>query len=848
MKNIVITGGLGYIGTELCRIYSGIARLNNITVIDKCFFSSRVSQLKKWGINFVQKDILDKENIKKYLADADIVHHLAGITDVAYVKKDSSEEQDKIISEVAIKGTENIIKSIPKNCHIIFPSTHVIFDGLKVSKQNIDENFEASPMLAYSKGKHINESQIVNSGMNFTIFRLGSAYGYSGDATRYKIMPNLFSKISSENGVIKLFSGGKQLKSLVSVIDVARAFFEATLNNKFHNQIFNLSNENTTVKDVADICKKTNPKLKIEMTKDEIPNPGYTLSNTKLKNTGFKFLYNLEQSISEMVTLWGDQNIDNKILEYLERGDKEFIDDRGLISNYELTEPINLIGYIESKKGTVRANHYHPIQEQKCLLISGQYISVIQDLNSSIIETKIINPKDMVITKPNVMHTMVFTKDSVFLNLVRGEREHENYGITHTIRSIIVDENFRKQLLENYQKECRVCGEQNFERIINLGKQPLANNLIKPSEKYETYPLELNKCKNCDNFQLSVSVRPEKMFSSYLYKSSAAKPLVDHFEKAAKNFISELSLNKNDLIIDVGSNDGVGLFPFKNLGYENLLGIEPAANLAKLTNDKGIKTLNCFFDEECLNQINSKANLILASNVFAHSNEINRMTKCFKSLLDKKGSIIIEVQHFLNTFNDMSFDNIYHEHVNYWSLKAINKFFEQNDMCIYNCQKIDTHGGSIRVFISHRDSFPVNKSVVEIINEEERSGMFDYKNLKNYSNKVNTLKLNFKNNIKDLKGKYKNIYAFGAPAKASTMLNFFEANEIFDCIFEDNELKVGKLIPQVNIPIRKFEESRLGIDKENSILIVLSWNYFNVIQSKTINYFDKVLSITDLTK
>ena len=154
-----------------------------------------------------------------------------------------------------------------------------------------------------------------------------------------------------------------------------------------------------------------------------------------------------------MVLNWSKRNI-NPDLEFIIKGQKEFIDERGKISNYELTEPINLIGYIESKAHTVRANHYHPIQEQKCLLVKGKYVSVIKDLANpqADIEIRIINAGDIAVIKPNVAHTMVFLEDSIFLNLVRGEREHENYGITHTIPYKLVDDKFRLELIERYSK------------------------------------------------------------------------------------------------------------------------------------------------------------------------------------------------------------------------------------------------------------------------------------------------------------------------------------------------------------------------------------------------------------
>ena len=366
---------------------------------------------------------------------------MAGITDVAYVKKDSDKEKDELTRKVAIEGTANVLNSMNSDATIIFPSTHVVFEGLKETRENLDENEKTSTFLAYSTSKVENEKQIQHSGKKFAIFRLGSVYGFSTDTMRINIMPNLFSKIASQNGKIKLFGGGIQLKSLVPLVDVARCFKFFEENNNFESGIYNLTKENLRVKDVANICKKINPKLEISETNDEVPNKGYSLSNKKLLATGFKFVYDLETCIKEMITKWSFEKFD-KNLEYTFKGVREFIDERGKISNYDLPEPINMIGYIESKKGTMRANHFHPVQEQKCLIIKGQFISIYKDLvddNSSKV-THLVNEGDMIVTQPNVAHTMVFTEDTIFLNLVRGEREHENYGITHTIPYKFVDD------------------------------------------------------------------------------------------------------------------------------------------------------------------------------------------------------------------------------------------------------------------------------------------------------------------------------------------------------------------------------------------------------------------------
>ena len=250
-KKGIITGALGYIGTELCKLYSGFSWKYEVVAIDNRFVSERVNELKRRKIKFIQADILNHDDIKQFIQRADVVHHLAGITDVAYVKKDSNKEQDEKIKKVAIEGTENVLKSMNVNSTIVFPSTHVVFEGLKEPKRDIDESEKTSTFLAYSSSKVENENQIIKSGKKYAIFRLGSVYGFSTDTMRINIMPNLFSKIASQNGKLKLFGGGTQLKSLVPLIDVARCFKFVEENEKFESGIYNLTKENTTVKEVS---------------------------------------------------------------------------------------------------------------------------------------------------------------------------------------------------------------------------------------------------------------------------------------------------------------------------------------------------------------------------------------------------------------------------------------------------------------------------------------------------------------------------------------------------------------------------------------------------------------------
>ena len=402
----------------------------------------------------------------------------------------------------------------------------------------------------------------------------------------------------------------------------------------------------------------------------------------------------------------------------------------------------------------------------------------------------------------------------------------------------------KKLLLKCYKFECRSCGNTDLKRVVSLGYQPLANNLLKKKEENcELYPLEVNFCEKCYNCQLSVAVDPKKMFSNYLYTSSTSKVFRGHFVEAAKKYIKELKLNKNkSYIIDIGSNDGVALKPFLDLGFKKILGVEPANNLAKLANKNKIKTFNGFLEKKNIKKIKKNADLILASNVFAHSDKLKEMAECMLSLLSKNGTIIIEVQYLMNTLQDLTFDNIYHEHYNYWSLTSLNYFFNQFHAKIFRSEKVDTHGGSIRVYIKKDKKVKIEKSVKEMLKEEEIYGIKKFKTYQKFGEKVYEIRDNVRKNIKKLKEKNNQIIGYGAPAKATTALNFFGISEEIDFIVEDNELKHKKFIPGVKIPIK----NKSSIKNKKNILLVLAWNFYDDIKKNNSNLSDNFVNIKDL--
>jgi len=234
----------------------------------------------------------------------------------------------------------------------------------------------------------------------------------------------------------------------------------------------------------------------------------------------------------------------------------------------------------------------------------------------------------------------------------------------------------------------------------------------------------------------------------------------------------------------------------------------------------------------------------LASNVFAHSDKLKEMAECMFKLLSKNGTLIIEVQYLLNTLKDLTFDNIYHEHYNYWSLTSLANFFNNHDATIYRVERINTHGGSIRVYIKKGKKINVENSIKELIKVEEKFGIKKYQTYQEFAKKVYKIRDNIRKNIFNLKSKNNKIIGYGSPAKATTALNFFGISNEIECIVEDNNLKHGKYLPGMKIPIVSKDKIKVKPD----CALVLAWNFMDEIKRKNTDLAHRFISIKDLEK
>ena len=388
--------------------------------------------------------------------------------------------------------------------------------------------------------------------------------------------------------------------------------------------------------------------------------------------------------------------------------------------------------------------------------------------------------------------------------------------------------------------ECRICKNKGLEIFLSLGKSPLANNFLSKEQlekKEETFPLELAFCNNCKLVQLTYVVPPELMFKNYVYVSSTSTTFKIHFTKMAEDISNSFNLNDKSLVVDIGSNDGLLLKGFQKFGVKTI-GVEPATNIAEIAQKEGIETINDFFSRKVVNGVIEKkgnANVVTACNVFAHIDDIDDVIGNVKLLLKEDGIFVIEVQYFVDTIEKMTFDNVYHEHLSYYTLTSLNFFFKKHGMDIFNVQRVDSHGGSLRVFVKKTGGkYEINEEVKKIMDYEKSIDIEDLETYKKFANKVYEVKEKLISYIQDIKNQGESIAGYGAPAKSTTLLNFCNIGKDFiDYVVDDNPLKIGLYTPGAHIPVVSSEYLD---EKTPDYVLILAWNFTHEILEKTKKY------------
>lgn len=376
---------------------------------------------------------------------------------------------------------------------------------------------------------------------------------------------------------------------------------------------------------------------------------------------------------------------------------------------------------------------------------------------------------------------------------------------------------------------CRACNFEVDDLFVSLGSLPLANSYLteeglKLMEPY--YPLELYVCTNCYLVQLDEFESPQRLFSDYSYFSSFSRSWLEHASAYVEKMTKRFNINKESHVVEIASNDGYLLQYFLAKGVE-VLGIEPAKNVASVAIEKGIPTETVFFGEDTAKRLLEEgkgANLIVGNNVLAHVPDINDFVKGLKILLKPGGVITMEFPHLMRLMENTQFDTIYHEHFSYLSLLSAERIFVSHALRVFDVDEIPTHGGSLRIYARHEedDSMVQTQSVNELKEIEKTFGLKDMKCYRSFSSKVEALKRDLLTFLINIKSEGKTIVGYGAPAKGNTLLNYCGiGTDFLDYTVDMSPHKQGRFLPGSRIPI--FSPDKI-METKPDYIIILPWN------------------------
>ena len=376
--------------------------------------------------------------------------------------------------------------------------------------------------------------------------------------------------------------------------------------------------------------------------------------------------------------------------------------------------------------------------------------------------------------------------------------------------------------------KCRICGEIIEKTFVDLGRTPLSNAYLKKNmiKKEKKFPLHVLICKKCLLVQLEEFESPKNIFSEYAYFSSYSKTWLKHAEEYVKKMKKKFNLDSDNLVMEIASNDGYLLQYFKKYKIP-VLGIEPAKNVARIAKKKKIPTITKFFGVKLAKELvksERQPDLLLGNNVLAHVPKLNDFVKGLKIILKPNGIITLEFPHLLKLIDKNQFDTIYHEHFSYFSLITLKKLFSIHKLEIFDVEELNTHGGSLRIFVKHMEDniHKERKSVKKILEKEKIFGLTKISTYTNFPHEVYSIREKLLVFLHKAKEDNKVVVGYGAPAKGNTLLNFCKIDsELIKYTVDMNPHKQGWYLPGSHIPIRAPNE--IYKTKPDYVLI-LPWN------------------------
>ncbi len=387
---------------------------------------------------------------------------------------------------------------------------------------------------------------------------------------------------------------------------------------------------------------------------------------------------------------------------------------------------------------------------------------------------------------------------------------------------------------------CRICGSEDLLRYLDLGMMPLANNLAPSAAKaqqMQRFPMQVQYCQNCSLSQLTVVIDPREMFSHYTYRSSINKGYVKHCRQMAKSVGSSLNLGADDLVVDIAGNDGALLAEFKDELGVSVVNVDPAENIAAIAESIGIKTITDFWSADVANEIlrsHGQPRLITATNVFAHVDDVRGFVAAAKLCLHEKGALMLEFPYGVDFIEHREFDTIYFEHLSYVLIEPVRRLAASLGMSVFDVQKQDIHGGTVRVFIGHEGAHEVLSSVNTFVTAEKDGGYHDSAIYRQWNSEIDALISDLSEKLGALKSDGAKIAAFAASAKGNTLLNACRIDSAtIDYIVDDTPEKIGKFSPGNGIPI--VDRSVMSANPPD-YLVILAWNFAREIIESTADF------------